>query len=93
MAKYHHVTVDEIHDGSMMNEVTLPLLREYFLSHSTKRMADSGSPPMAMFRGNLNWEPVTLCLQSDERNPRLFRVQSPKPSCLLKVTPSNDSLV
>src|SRR5271155_5205627 len=33
MGKYHHVTVDEIHDGSVMNEVTLPLLREYFLSH------------------------------------------------------------
>lgn len=33
MAKYHHITVDKIHDGSIMNEVTLALLREYFLSH------------------------------------------------------------
>jgi HrpA-like RNA helicase len=37
MAKYHHVTVDEIHDGSVRNEeVTLPLLRAYFLAHYDK---------------------------------------------------------
>src|SRR5271170_6691222 len=33
MVKYRHLTVDKIHNGSIMNEVTLPLLREYFLSH------------------------------------------------------------
>ena len=81
MGKYHHVTVDEIHDGAIMNEVMLPLLREYFLS----RYEQDGRLRITARSATINpHEYIKYFQQGAKRGPSLFKLIGDTP---FEITP------